>query len=201
MSSKKDVSAIVSGAGLLTSIFSALVEEVKKRGGNDESIHRLSRPEGRELISKMAELIVGNPIIDGYPIEVGSTTIKDLVKQGRYDWSNSDVKDDHFNVDVPHQAEIILRHFNKNMSTDAVLKALDEEGLRPATMSELLALGIKYPDLQKQFPIIALGSVWQDRDGDRYVGSLGFRDGQRKLFLYWFGNDWLVICRFAAVRK
>jgi hypothetical protein len=87
------------------------------------------------------------------------------------------------------------------MSTDAVLKALDEEGLRPATISELLAVGIQHSKLQLQFPIIALGSVWQSSNGIRRVGYLSSDGGKRELGLNWLGNDWNDTCRFAAVRK
>ncbi len=55
---KKDVSAIVSGAGLLTAIWTELVNAVRERGGTDEDIHRLSTPAGRETVDKMADCVV-----------------------------------------------------------------------------------------------------------------------------------------------
>lgn len=74
-------------------------------------------------------------------------------------------------------------------------------GFRPALIEDLLALGAEYPELQKQFPIVALGSVWQDPGGRRRVPYLRWDGGGRDLDLYWFGDDWDERWRFAAVRN
>ncbi|MBU1202933.1 hypothetical protein KKH39_02740 [Patescibacteria group bacterium] len=137
-----------------------------------------------------------------YRLEVSGDSISDMVRRGNYDWTNSNINDDYFTADAPHEANIIIfKHFGEDMSTKAVLKALDDDGLRPATMSELLELGICYPELQKQFPIVALGSISQDPYGDRSVGFLYSVDGQRELGLDWIDDDWYDHFRFAAVRK
>lgn len=191
-------SEFVSAIGVLFEIVKALAEEVYALGGSDNDLRRILKE--HELRRNIAKLLVAN-ISDAYPIDVPSSTISDLVRSGRYDWSNSDINDSHFKADEPHQAEVILRHFGKDMSTDNVLKVLDAEGLRPATMSELLTLGIKYPQLQMEFPIVELGSVWQLVSGHRFVGYLHRFGQKRKLYLNRFGFGWYKICRFAAVRK
>jgi hypothetical protein len=78
---------------------------------------------------------------------------------------------------------------------------MDKAGYRPATLAELLALGEAHPELQKEFPIVALGSIWHDADGNRDVPVLSFDGSRRKLFLNWFVNDWYVNFRFLGVRK
>ncbi len=93
--------------------------------------------------------------------------------------------------------------FGQNMKTDSVLQDLEAKGLRPATVDEICAFGATYPGKQKQFPIIALGSIWRDSDGNRRVPCLDST--------WWFkGRDlrmvlsdviWLKRCRFAAVRQ
>jgi hypothetical protein len=139
---------------------------------------------------------------ESYHIEVSGRKINELVRLGQYDWNDPNINDQNFETDESHHTEIILVHLSKVMSTDAVLKALDEENLRQATMSQLLTLGIKYPYLQEQFPIIALGATWSNKDGHCFVGGLGFHKGLRRLFLDYIGDDdWLDTCRFAAVRK
>lgn len=190
-------SEFVSGLGTGFEIIKSLSDEVNSLGGNDDSLRQILS--NRTLRKELAKLIVGNTA-NVYPINV-SGNIDEAVKAGNYNWFNDDINDAHFTADQPHETAIILRHFDKSMSTDAVLKALDEEGLRPATMSELLALGIQHPTLQLQFPIIALGSVWQDSGGGRRVGGLNGDDGERKLSLFWIDVDWNDSCRFAAVRK
>ncbi len=136
-----------------------------------------------------------------YPIEVKATTINELVKQGCYDWSDPAIKDGHFNIDVPHRAEIILLHFQDRMDGETALKALWRNNFRAASMPELLTLGIKYPKLQKDFPIVALGSIVRYIGGRRFVGCLYYEAGERKVYLRWFDCDWYNHVRFAAVRR
>ncbi|MCB9802925.1 hypothetical protein H6761_02825 [Candidatus Nomurabacteria bacterium] len=190
-------SEFVSGLGTGFEIVKALSDEVNSLGGNDDNLRQIIS--NRTLRKELANLIVGNNA-KIYQISV-TGDISENVRFGNYDWSNSDINDRNFQADERHQCEIIFKHFDKSMSTDAVLKALDAEGLRPATMSELLALGIEYPELQRQFPIVALGSVWQSLSGHRYVGYLNGLVSGRGLFLSWVGSGWLGYCRFAAVRK
>ena len=55
--------------------------------------------------------------------------------------------------------------------------------------------------LWRKFPVVALGSVWQDPSGDRVVPGLwGASDG-RDLYLTFFDRRWYDSYRFAAVRK
>ena len=92
-------------------------------------------------------------------------------------------------------------HMGRDASTDEVLAEMDRHGLRPALYEELLAFGAKYPDEQRQFPIIALGSVWRGFGGRLRVAYLSRGGSERSLSLYWFGGDWNGFCRFLAVRK
>jgi hypothetical protein len=82
-----------------------------------------------------------------------------------------------------------------------VLKEFEARGLRAATLPELLAFGATYPEKQREFPIVALRSVWQNRDGLRCVPCLDRDGSKRMLGLRWLGRRWLDDCRFAAVRK
>lgn len=143
---------------------------------------------------------------DTYPITVDyGRSVEDGVKTGRYDWSCSDITTRNFptpaNLKGTVEVTVELIPFNRTISSDNVLRELDRRGYRPAELQELLAFGEKYPDVQRQFPVVALGSVWQDPDGGRSVPCL-FGDGSgRDLGLGWIGGDWSGICRFVAVRK
>ena len=97
--------------------------------------------------------------------------------------------------------EIVLVHFNRDISSEDALKEMDALGLRPAKIEEPLAFGETHPDIQREFPIIALGSVWRGRNGDRGVPFLVGWGGRRGLRLDWFEVGWIGRCRFAAVRK
>jgi len=92
-------------------------------------------------------------------------------------------------------------HFDRSISSDDAIAELDKMGLRPAEAGELLAFRAKYPDVQREFPIVALGSVWRGLYGNRHVLVLRCRGGKRRANLYWFGDDWNDGCRFATVCK
>ncbi len=201
--SKKDISSIVSGAGLLTSVWTELMKEVQKLGGSDDDIHLLARPEGAETIAKIAKIIVGNAVEIFQVIVDYKMTLADMITTGKYDWVNSDITQEHFPVagkgTIELKAELI--HFGKPMSTDNVLKEIDRRGLRQATLPELLAFGAKYPERQREFPVVALGSVWALSGGDRFVPYLRERDSSRLLSLDWYDDVWFGDCRFLCVRK
>ena len=54
---KKDVSAVVSGAGFVSSFWANLDKEVRKRGGSDEAIYEALKDDS-PLIPRFAELVV-----------------------------------------------------------------------------------------------------------------------------------------------
>ncbi len=130
-------------------------------------------------------------------------TIADSVVAGKYTYQNNDINDTNFprTGAGTESTEIILVHFDKSISTEKALAELEKRNLRPADVQELLAIGEQHPEKQRQFPIICLGSVWQNSDGDRYVPCLGRNGSDRELDLGGVGFDWLDVCRFAAVRK
>jgi len=130
-------------------------------------------------------------------------TIEKLVEAGKYDWSNPDITSKNFpsSQKGKDQVSIQLVYFDRYLTSDEILKTLAKQGLRPATLKELLTLGEQHPDLQRQFPIVALGSVGQNSDGDRFVAYLWGGGLKRHLRLRWLESRWRALCRFAAVRK
>ena len=98
---------------------------------------------------------------------------------------------------------IVLVHFDRTMTVDEALVELEHRGLRPAELPELLGLAEAHPNLQHQYPIVALGTE-----------SFGNAHGQVKSYPEITGNDRVRrfkthICtypfsahtRFAAVKK
>jgi len=203
----KQKSDILSGMGNGYEIVKAIVDEVKNRGGGDDDVRKILSD--RDLQSHIGDLIMGNvevtsPQATTYLVEIDySDTLEQRLAAGRYDWKNSDITEKHFPVKGEGQIKLDLElaHYAKNMNTEAVLAVIDAQGYRSATIEELLAFGAAYPELQREFPIIALGSVWRNRLGNRYVACL-YRDGnERNLNLNWIEDDWYVHCRFLVVRK
>jgi len=131
-------------------------------------------------------------------------TVDELVKACKFDWANSNIN----SVNFPNPAggttgdqELALFYFSKTMSSDAVSADMDKEGYEPATIWDLLALAQKEPNLQRQFPIIAMKSVWRDSDRRRCVPCLYGGAPGRGLSLSYLDDVWSDGCRFLARRK
>lgn len=141
-----------------------------------------------------------------YPVSVpynGPSTIKELVAAGAFDWKNDDITDKHFPQEKvgAEDVEIELVHLDRDISTDDALAELDKRGLRPANPAELLAFGATFPEVQREFPVIALGQYWRHPDGDRGVVYLVRSGSKRRASLGWADDGWPRRCRFAGVRK
>lgn len=88
------------------------------------------------------------------------------------------------------EKELLLFHLGAYFGSDhypaseEVSAVLVEHGLVVEIGQTVPALGAHYPELGREFPVIALGSVWFDSIGDRNVA--GLRD---------LGDEWgLVLC-------
>ena len=140
-----------------------------------------------------------------YPVVIDySDSFQQRLDAGRYDWKNSDITEKHFPVkgEGRIQIDLDLMHFDRRMKTENVLAAIEAQGYRPATIEELLAFGATYSELQREFPIVALGAVWQRGHGDRRVATLcKDRDRRHLDFSLYYGGAWESHYRFLVVRK
>ena len=140
---------------------------------------------------------------DSFTITVNySQSLAEMIKAGKYDWTNSDITEKHFPVKGGGVVErmLTIHHYNRAMESKEVIAALEAIGKEPVPVEDLLAFGAKYPEEQQKYPIIALGSVARVR-GSRDVPYLGRRDSERVLGLRWFGGRWSEDCRFLARNK
>ena len=174
-------------------IFQSIANAVLSLGGNDEHLRRILT--SKVLRRQIAELIVSS-------VKAAASSLKDMIALGHYDWVNQNITEDRFPMpaNLVLGAEPKLFHFNRSISSDSAIKEMDKDGYCLATIWDLLDFGAKNPEVQRQFPIVALGSVC-GVDGDRYVACLDRDDAKRCLDLCWFGGDWRGDCRFLAVRK
>jgi hypothetical protein len=127
-----------------------------------------------------------------------------MIEAGHYDYVNYDITVTNFPFKKKGMAEVSIKlvHFNRSIGSEEAIGELKKMGLRPATLPELLAFGAKYPRVQCQFPIAALGSVWQGGYGLGGVPYLwGSYAGERRLDLTSVQGRWDWNYRFAAVRK
>lgn len=135
-----------------------------------------------------------------------SRTVQEMINAGNYDWTNNDITVKHFPLPTELSGKKVpvstkLFHFNRSISSKDATSEMDKAGYRPATLAELLALGEAHPELQKEFPLVALGSVWRYARVDRLVPFLYFVLIKRELHLHWFDYDCSDSFRFFGVRK
>ncbi len=130
-----------------------------------------------------------------------SQTLEQMIAAGRYDWPNSEIMAKRFFVKevgkIFLKAELV--HFNRNISSGGVVFELRKMGKRPATIEELLAFGAQYPEIQREFPVVALGSsAWICGHFVTYLYGDGFK---RCLRLHGRGGWWGVSSRFLVFDK
>jgi len=142
------------------------------------------------------------PTITPYTFAVNCRPLPEMIGAGKYDWTNSEITEERFPIKGigSRQVESALFHFGRYISSEDAIKEMDKEGYRPAATEELLAFGEHNPQVQREFPIVELGSVARVH-GDRYVLYLDECGSGRRLYLHWFDCGWGGYCRFLAVRK
>ena len=165
---------------------------------------RMNKKRLQSILGEAVEQSAANifPVIVDY-----SRTLSEMISAGKYGWVNSDITDQHFPLPkiptgLPTKLELNLElvHFNRFISSNDAIAELKKRGMRPATLPELLAFGEQYPEEQRKYSIVALGSVWQDWGG-RIVPCLWFDAVGRGLGLSWFEGGWGDGYRFLAVRE
>ena len=192
----------VSIAGKLFEFTKAVANEVYDLGGHDSDLSRVVSD--KQLRRAIAELIAGEKA-ETFPVVVNyDMTLAAMIAAGRYNFINDSITDEHFPLQTgvgSVEVTIQLVHFNRYISSDDAISELDRQGLRPVWLEELLAFGAAYPENQREFPVVALGSVWRGSDGRRGVPCLWSGSDGRDLRLGWCGGGWDGRCRVAAVRK
>jgi hypothetical protein len=143
---------------------------------------------------------------DTYLVHVDpNRTLAQAIAAGGYDWVNEDITAANF-PDPPMRTgdvRVELIHFDRRIRTAGAESGIADRGRSPADLWVALALAERFPDLQRKFPLVALGSVWAYPYGYRYVPCLCGLSGHRDLGLSWArpSDEWLEYYRFLAVRK
>lgn len=188
-------------------IMKLIWKEFKHQGGTDSHLKRIETD--KDFRRKWVEMLVKEEV--SQTIETPPTftltldysrTLQEMIGAGKYDWVNEDITPQNFPITGSGRQEVRLEllHFNQGISTRDVLVEIKRRDLEPAKLEHLLILGERHPDLQRQFPIIALDSVWQNR-GSVDVPCLGGVGDGRGLCLAWHDYGWGPQCRFLVFRK
>ena len=139
-----------------------------------------------------------------------SKTVDQLKNMSNYDFMSFEITSQLFpntkNTDVKMEGVLIDfdddRKYPRGIESDEVIKELDKMGLRPADHHELLSFGAQHPKVQKEFPVVGLGSSPNIKlNNVRVILSLNFFRDQRELLLEVWGGKWAKDRRFLAFKK
>lgn len=172
----------------------------------DANVDKVNRDEFRKVLGLVAlepRAVANAATYPSYTVPVDyNLSLPDMITAGHYDDVNDNITPERFPIQGSgkRQVTIALVHPGKEVESQPLIDEMDALGYRPATNAELLALGARYPELQREIPVIALGSLAEVR-AHRRVMYLDNWDGKRKLNLHWFAGRWYEVCRFAFVKK
>lgn len=186
---------------------SKFISILEEAGLNTELMQKVVDSSENKLAEGVVDLI-RSQIVSTFPcyrlaVEYGRS-VEQLVKDGKYDSVSNSFSDGNFLTnDERCYLDVYLLFFDRVLSSRAAIREIDKLGFRPATIRELLSLGAQYPDLQRNDPIVALGSTSYYRP----LGGLGvpcldvhgwFRPVRELRLVAWDFN-WNLRWRFAAV--
>jgi hypothetical protein len=143
-------------------------------------------------------------------------TMQEMIDKGNYNKVSTFITEKNFPLSTElistelrgKQVSVSIKLFYFNcdvsyteISHKDIIIEMDKVGSRPIILPELLAIGEYHPDLQKESPVIALGSVWYVANGRRGVPVLDFYDLKRDLELYWIHDICRDYCCFPGASK
>ena len=101
--------------------------------------------------------------------------------------------------------ETIILSYNKDTNTressDKIVSDMNRLGLRPATLEELIALGVIKPEFNKRSGSYLVELTKYSLDGGSYVPCVDWGGDERDLVGYEWGGRWIDRNRFVCVRK
>ncbi|MBD3251717.1 hypothetical protein GF380_04675 [Candidatus Uhrbacteria bacterium] len=108
---------------------------------------------------------------------------------------------------TPGDRDFLVKHFTEEeiremdgLTSEHVIAWADKNGYRASVLEETVDFAKAQPDLQRQFPIVALGSFAVYR-ASRVVAILRGNDARRGLDDGWFDYRWDADSHFLLVRK
>lgn len=164
---------------------------VKLAGGEDKVRKILSGELKIQLLSTTAEAIAVPTDVEQFMTVNPDLAFAERITRGNYGWTNSDLTEKKFPVteDQHGEWEWKLFHFGRDISSEEAIRLMKEDCYDAGQIGHILTFGEKYPEEQRKFPIIGLGSVAKVCLY-RLVPGLWRDGGGRALYLCLFGGDW-----------
>jgi hypothetical protein len=131
-----------------------------------------------------------------------SLSLEAMIAAGKYDWKNDDITAERFPIEGSGTKKFSAKvfHFDRRISSEDAVAAMEKEQFAPATHIHGLAFGAAFPEEQRKYPIACLGSSARVR-GSRGVVCLSGGGGGRCLDLCGWRGGWYDRWRFLAVQE
>lgn len=132
-----------------------------------------------------------------------SKSVKDMVTIGNYWRVEHQITDQNFPIVGSGKAKFnteIVR-FDKRLSSEEILSRFKARNLSPAKIEILLAFAASYPEEERDYIIVALGSVWKRKDNVLAIAYLSSGKSGWWLRPYYFENVWFEQDCFLAVHE
>ena len=186
-------------------IIRKLHEEISAfRGGSESATEAawrfLETPEGEDSFKRVAQVIAMGGMAC-YPIEIKPASYAELVALGKYDEVEIAIQ-----PTAPFPEASSFGRFNcwlfryaEEIGTQKLIGLMMNERLMPASFVHLLGFGAQYPDVQRLFPVVALGELYTPMISRQFAQSLSCFRGLRRLEFRYANQKWDDAYRFLAI--
>lgn len=211
--SKSKSCELIRGAGMSATLWQKFEESIKRNNGVPDDLHFLATSAGDQYIDEVARRLVtiGAMQRNAFVVPVNYDLAHDAqIEKAQFDWvtdyDGKLIRNDPTEHLYPLptgvvEQRIVLVHLNRRAERPEIIAEMDKLNVRPTVSPEFLALTKAYPDLQRKFPLVGLGSVWVDSHRCRHVLCAYGHSGGCYLYLFWDDRAWLEDRRFPAVGK
>lgn len=134
---------------------------------------------------------------------VYNRSLKEKIFVGNYDFCNYDINEKNLTAqelsDQEQKLLVRLFSFNQRISSREAILQMKHKRRRPAILDDLIFFELEYPELCKEVPIIALGSIVRDIFGVNSVPQFLLDKSGRNLYLDLFERRWEEGDKFLAI--
>ena len=178
--------------GLGYSVYQQIISKAKSMNCDQETIDNLFyESESAPNIEKMAAALSGiNLKPTNYEIDIPTNNFEELIRLGNYSKIDNKIIKENFVFPELTKNKVNLEIMDYNKPT--TLKEMQEErqklesqGFRGANIYEILTFGMQHPEVQREFPILAMGSNTERVMGYKGILSLQQTNGERHLGIVW----------------
>lgn len=145
------------------------------------------------------DLLTVEQVSGPYRAMFGFRSLEQMIAAAALEYIDPEMGESDFRMLIKrgHIRNLVVIHPKRPVSTDEVLDIMLANDWEPLDLPYLLALSEINPDLQREGPIVALGSV-DEIGGEHRVPYIGTFQGRRSLQLGWADHDWSESWRFGA---